>query len=187
MDESIDISKEETAFVTGLLNKYSVVLPHTDRRVRSVCNPVDDAFMQSGELLPLTTMLERHLLDKNAAGLAANQIGGDRRIIVVRFDQGPLIMMNPVIVKRGGSSRAVERCLSVHEGRHGYLVKRAAKITVEFMAIGDVTSDGIEVQDARGTFDGGAATCIQHEIDHLNGIDITRRGRLAHEEPQTVS
>lgn len=93
-------------------------------------------------------------------GLAAPQVGILRRICVVDVGDGPIELVNPVIIKEEGEQVGSEGCLSV-PGQSG-TVKRPMKVTVK-------------AQDRNGnTFEVSGeellARAFCHEIDHLNGI-----------------
>lgn len=96
-----------------------------------------------------------------ALGIAANQVGWDRRVIVARIAGALHVMVNPEIDERSGARRADEACLSVP----GVVVPvtRHDWITVAY-------------HDADHPYDwhccelsGLEAAIVQHEIDHLNG------------------
>ncbi|RIY32948.1 peptide deformylase [Psittacicella hinzii] len=96
-------------------------------------------------------------------GLAANQIDLDKRIIVIDVSEDKskqYIMINPVITHQEGETAIEEGCLSAPNVRD--FVKRAEKVTCEYY----------DPQGNKHTIDadGILAICIQHEIDHLNGI-----------------
>jgi len=101
-------------------------------------------------------------------GLAAIQVGILKQIIVIDLKSGeedinlrePHIFVNPKILKKYGSTVSEEGCLSVIDFRGD--VDRAEKIWVEY-------------QDVKGNLhqmeaDEMMSICLQHEIDHLNGI-----------------
>lgn len=96
----------------------------------------------------------------NGIGLAAPQIGISKRIIVLDVHDYKLALINPVIVEAEGEEVDVEGCLSV-PGVYGE-VRRFARIKVK----GNNTA-GEEVEVAA---DGLLSRCLQHEIDHLNGV-----------------
>ena len=93
-------------------------------------------------------------------GLAANQVGVARRVAVVDAEGTRFAMVNPVIRSAEGRSRAEEGCLSIPE------------------VYGDVTRPDrivLDATDEQGKpftleAEGLVARCIQHEIDHLDGI-----------------
>lgn len=99
-------------------------------------------------------------------GLAAPQVGVAKRVIVVDVatkdePPAPLRMANPEIIWKSEEEVSYEEgCLSVPE--HYADVTRPAKIRVRYL---DHENEIREV-DAEGIL----ATCIQHEMDHLNGV-----------------
>lgn len=101
------------------------------------------------------------MLIKDGVGLAAPQIGKSIRLIVVRYKDNNLIIINPKIIKRSLlKDWDEEGCLSV-PGVFGY-VKRCKKITVKYL-----DESG---RERKLSAEGLLARIIQHEIDHLDGI-----------------
>jgi len=100
----------------------------------------------------------------NGQGLAAPQVGVSRRIIVLdvpQSDAPAYALVNPRIVERSDeTSRAEEGCLSIPGVSD--VVERPAEVVVEAL-----DADGAPV---RIEADGELARCLQHEIDHLDGI-----------------
>jgi peptide deformylase len=98
------------------------------------------------------------------AGIAAPQVGRSIRVCLVHTpEDGLLVLVNPVIVRRSGSQVGPEGCLSM-EGV-SKVVRRAE--TVEVRAFDEI-GDPLE-----GTLHGLTARALQHEIDHLDGILMT--------------
>ena len=98
-------------------------------------------------------------------GLAANQVGELKRIIVYDVKQTeagpkPTVLINPEIVLTDGDIVQEESCLSVID--YSADVARKEKIKVR-----GVDKDGNPVDIEA---DGLLARCLQHEIDHLNGV-----------------
>lgn len=92
-------------------------------------------------------------------GLTANQIGYDKRIIVVKINEKFIPFINPVITKKSKQTYlAEEGCLSLDGIRE---VKRHVSI--------DLTWLDENFKSYRGTFFGMEAEIIQHEVDHCNG------------------
>jgi len=99
----------------------------------------------------------------HCVGLAATQLGEMVRIVVVDVTghrkatttNGRLVLVNPRIVAAEGSEVGREGCLSIPELTAN--VRRATTIEVE-SADGTIRSEGFE------------ARCLQHEIDHLDGL-----------------
>lgn len=189
MDEATTVENTEAQqHFEDQMKRYTEILPHTDPLLHKPCIPVDDEFVER-DLMPLIRMLRMHMENRpGAAGLAANQIGSDRRVIMVRADQGLVVMINPVITTRRGRQKRIEHCLSVGDGAPGYAVPRAKRITIEFVSVGD-DEEGktFRLLDMRMTLKDFAAVVVQHEIDHLNGLSIVQRGKLVHEPPGKVS
>lgn len=107
----------------------------------------------------LDNMLDT-LYDANGVGLAAPQVGVSKRVVVIDVGEGPMELINPVIVEKEGEDTDDEGCLSI-PGTTGQ-VTRAAKVKVEAL-----NRKG-ETQVIEGT--GLLARCLQHEIDHLEGV-----------------
>ncbi len=100
-------------------------------------------------------------------GLAAPQVGIDRRIIIVDIGEGVFEFINPHILASGGSLVDVEGCLSV-PGINGEVERKA---WVELEALNRFS------QKISLKADGLFARVIQHEIDHLEGILFIDRAR----------
>ena len=113
-------------------------------------------------------------------GVAANQVGIDAQVAVVNVRE-PLVLINPKIVKKENEIRFFEGCLSfpgkgVHTKRY-----ETVHIETEQSESGWIFS-GVELGGSgKGTWEEGElkedrqvrlleAVCVQHEIDHLNGL-----------------
>lgn len=100
----------------------------------------------------------------DGVGLAAPQIGVLKRVVVIDTGDGPVEMINPVITVSEGVQGDMEGCLSF-PGQSGY-VERAEHVVCEaYDRIGDLYE-----YDAHGLF----ARAIQHELDHLEGLNYLR-------------
>src|SRR2546423_6157913 len=106
------------------------------------------------------------MYDANGIGLAAIQVGVAKRLAVIDLDpKGPnsrvICLINPKVVERSEEvSTYHEGCLSVPEIWDD--VQRPARLTVEYL-----DENGLQ---QRVSADGLFATCLQHEIDHINGL-----------------
>ena len=100
--------------------------------------------------------------DANGVGLAANQVGVLRRVIVIQLpeEEETRIYINPEIVHREGEREVEEGCLSV-PGYKGFITR---SIWVKFSAL-DHTSTLVKLKA-----DGLLSQALEHEVDHLNGI-----------------
>jgi peptide deformylase len=95
-------------------------------------------------------------------GLAAPQVGVDKQIFVADTGKGPIKIINPVIVKKQGSDKMEEGCLSVPD--LSVNVKRSEKIVLKGL--------NEKLEPVTLELEGLMARVAQHEIDHLNGILI---------------
>ncbi len=94
-------------------------------------------------------------------GLAANQVGVARRVAVVDAEDDPrLVLINPVILEREGTTRAEEGCLSIPDIFGD--IDRAEQIVLETTNL-DGKRERFELKDL-------TARAVQHEIDHLDGV-----------------
>ena len=94
-------------------------------------------------------------------GMAANMIGGCKRIIAFDNEGTYMVMFNPVIVRQSGPYETQEGCLSLTGVRK---TKRFQTIKVQWQ--------NEKFQTRLKTFTGWTAEIIQHEIDHCEGILI---------------
>ena len=139
------------------------ILTLPDPRLKLVSTPVAKVTDETRALA--ADMLET-MYEAPGIGLAAIQIGEPVRLMVVDVarkdeERRPMILVNPEIVWSSPERSIYEEgCLSIPE--YFEEVERPAMVTIRFL-------------DARGaecemTADGVLATCLQHEIDHLDGI-----------------
>jgi len=120
---------------------------------------------------------------KNGIGLAANQIGINKRVCVVNVKE-PLVLINPRIVERSEEQFMFsEGCLSfpkkyVRTGRH-------TSVTVE---TDNHEGKMVFSADSKDINDAFETACIQHEIDHLDGITMFDRAMIAqpHRAPEKI-
>jgi len=109
----------------------------------------------------ISDMLETMHADPNRAGLAAPQVGVSLRVIVIGIpEHEDVVLINPEIVRTGGSRNVTEGCLSVP----GYYaqVDRSETVTAK--------GRNAEGKEVRIKADGLLAQALEHEIDHLNGM-----------------
>ena len=139
------------------------ILTAPDPRLKKKSVPVASVDSEVRQLMD--DMLET-MYEAPGIGLAAPQIGVLKRVVVLDIDRedtktGPLCMANPEIVEASDEDLSYEEgCLSLPD--HYSDVVRPAKVTVRFL-----DRDGKSQELA---CEGLLATCVQHEIDHLDGI-----------------
>lgn len=137
-----------------------ILLP--DPVLRLVAEPI--AMVDDGVRKLASDMLET-MYAAPGVGLAAPQIGVSRRLIVLDVsetdeDKQPYVMINPRIVKRSDAPNVHEEgCLSIPDVR--VEIERPAEVVVAYL-----DRDGKPQELAASAL---LATCIQHEIDHLDG------------------
>jgi peptide deformylase len=138
------------------------ILIHPDPRLKRQCDPVTTL---TADLLRLADDMLETMYDAPGIGLAAPQVGVTKRLIVMDCVKSPdtprpLVLFNPEVIWRSDSlSTYEEGCLSIPDQYAE--VQRPDSATVRWM-----DRDGAAQEE---TFDGLWATCVQHEIDHLNG------------------
>ncbi|WP_121027024.1 peptide deformylase [Litoreibacter meonggei] len=147
------------------------ILIHPDPRLKKVAKPVVDV---SDALRELADDMLETMYDAPGIGLAAPQVGVMDRLIVLDCikkegeSPRPLVMFNPEVIASSEEENTYEEgCLSIPEQYAD--VTRPADVTVRW-----IDRDGALQEE---TFDGLWATCVQHEIDHLEGklfIDYLR-------------
>lgn len=139
------------------------ILIHPDPRLKKQCDPVED--ISDARRTLAKDMLET-MYDAPGIGLAAPQVGVLERLITLDCvkEQGeapaPLVMFNPEILSASDDTNVYEEgCLSIPE--------QYAEVTrPKEVRVGWIDMDG---NPQERDFDGLWATCVQHEIDHLNG------------------
>lgn len=134
-----------------------------DPRLKAVCEPVAEV---TDEIVGVMRDLLETMYLAPGMGLAAPQVGITKRIIVVDSahrdsEPQPLKMANPELVRVSDDTKNFEEgCLSFPE--HYAEVIRPCEITVRYLDETN-TQREIEAEDL-------LATCIQHEMDHLDGV-----------------
>ena len=133
--------------------------------------PCEEVTLEEGKEIGFRLM--RALLEsRDGIGLAANQIGIQKRVCLVHVEQ-PLLLINPIIVAAEGEVEYEEGCLSFP----GESVR-----TKRFSDIKVITSNHSEVLHFSRNKNLLECICVQHEIDHLNGLTMhNRRNNLANE------
>ena len=136
------------------------ILKYPDKRLRTVAKPVEN--VNSKIKKQVKDMFET-MYDAPGIGLAATQVNFHQRLIVIDVSEEcnqPLCLINPEIIEKNGEIEWEEGCLSVPNYYEN--VKRANEIKVS--ALNELgQSFEIEVNEM-------LSVCIQHEMDHLDGI-----------------
>ena len=139
------------------------ILIHPDPRLKKLCAEVDDV---SDDLRVLAADMLETMYEAPGIGLAAPQIGVLSRLVVLDCvkDEAeaprPLVMVNPRVLASSDERNVYEEgCLSIPDQYAE--VERPKVVDVEWMDLNGALQ--------KETFDGLWATCVQHEIDHLDG------------------
>jgi len=150
-------SKEET--------KEKMIITETDK-LKEKCLLVS---INEGEKIG-TQLLHKLRQSENGIGLAANQIGINKRVCVVNVKE-PIVLINPKIVETSEEQFVFpEGCLSFPNDK--IRTKRYVSIVVEADNHESKLSFSADSEDINDAFE---CVAIQHEIDHLDGITMFDR------------
>ncbi len=134
-----------------------------DKRLRLVSEPVDK--IDAGLKRLVEDMFET-MYHAPGIGLAAIQVGEPKRLVIMDISKkddpkNPQVFINPEIMWSSDDRSVYEEgCLSIPDIHED--VERPARVTVRYLDL----AGKVQETQAEGLF----ATCIQHEIDHLNGV-----------------
>lgn len=121
--------------------------------------------------------MKETMVAADGAGLAAPQVGVSKRIFTFRIGEEVHVLINPRITKREGKVVGVEGCLSIPG-------VQAEVARAQYVVITGKDENGKSItyhlEDNEET--GRAGTCVQHELDHLNGDLYIQKA-----EPNTLS
>jgi peptide deformylase len=141
--------------------KPLIILP--DPVLRLVSRPVERV---DAPLRKLADDMLDTMYDAPGIGLAAIQVGEPLRMLVIDLHKegepkAPRVFINPEIVEQSGDASVYEEgCLSIPD--YYAEVERPSKVRVKYL-----DRDGKQQEvEAEGLL----ATCLQHEVDHLNGV-----------------
>ena len=143
-----------------------------DERLRTVCEPVETI---DADVKKLAKRMAKAMYKYEGCGIAAPQVGELKRIVVIDCEWGgepgdkknPLFLINPEIVE-ASEEKAVgaEGCLSVPGV--SFDIERSTSVVVRAY---DLEGRLMQYEAANNLF----CVCLQHEIDHLNGITMLER------------
>jgi peptide deformylase len=152
-------------YIAVMALREIIILP--DKQLRLVSRPIEKV---TAEIRKLADDMLETMYEAPGIGLAAIQVAQPLRLITIdlakRDENGetnprPRVFINPEILSSSEELSVYEEgCLSIPE--YYEEVERPARVRIRFTDL-----DGkLHEEDAEGLF----ATCIQHEIDHLNGV-----------------
>ena len=153
----------------------------TDIKMLKQPIPVSTFTKEEQELA--TAALLTSVVEHKGLGMSANQIGLNKRICVVNVKDEPLVLVNPEIISYTEESLVYfEGCLSLPKTmKKPIKTVRAFGVKVKADNFSDVLEFGTEkrghkdINELFGDLDLLEAVCVQHEIDHLNGLTIRDR------------
>ena len=136
-------------------------------KLKEKCSPVS---IQEGEEIAVRLLHELRNSEESGIGLAANQIGIQKRVCVVNVKE-PLVLINPKIVEKSKEQFVfAEGCLSFPNSKVKTI--RHQDIVVEADNHKGRLSFSANSKDINDAFE---CVCVQHEIDHLDGITMFDR------------
>jgi peptide deformylase len=145
----------------SLMSSYSV-RKYGDPVLKQMARPVDQF---DGTLAHLVDDMVETMYDAVGAGLAAPQVGVQKRVFVYDVGDGPVAVINPTIVETSGEWYYEEGCLSIPDLRLG--IVRPMNVHLRGYNL-----DGEEVSIEADEFLGRV---FQHEVDHLDGVLMVER------------
>ncbi len=146
--------------------KVLPILNHPNPILRKISRPLTVEEIRSPKIQSLISDIEKTMITKDGAGLAAPQIGKNIRLLVLRDEEQVMVMINPQITKKSWAREVDEEgCLSVLDKDGNIIfgnVERHKKVQCIYL-------------DTKGkkqkiSAENILARIIQHETDHLNGI-----------------
>jgi peptide deformylase len=143
----------------NVMDIYNAAIEDELAVLRQTAVPVTEF---NDELMSFIDMMIESMKENKGIGLAAPQVGDKRRIFVCSIDNNePLVFINPEIIGTSLETSVYEEgCLSL-PGIYAD-VERPEKVTVQAW--------NRKGRPFKIEADGLMATCLQHEIDHLNGV-----------------
>ena len=139
------------------------LLNESDPQLKEVSTKWD--FNVDGDPTELIKAMTKIMFENNGIGLAAPQVGIQKRLFIMGNDQKLFVCINPEIIVTEGEERDIEGCLSFPN--LWMRVKRNKIVKVKYQSI-----DGEFVENV---LEGLASRVFQHELDHLDGICFDSR------------
>ena len=139
-------------------------------QLKEKCVPVSALSYGEGEDIA-KRLLDELSNSKSGIGLAANQIGINKRVCVINVKEEPLILINPEIIERSKETFVFpEGCLSF-PNKHVRTIRNTS-IKVKADNHDEELTFSVNSKDYKDAFE---CACVQHEIDHLDGITMFDR------------
>lgn len=139
--------------------------------LNEVAQPIEDFGKSTHELAKEMT---KTMYASNGVGLAANQIGVLQRMVVIdttytsNKDKNPMVLINPEVIEHSDETYfGPEGCLSIPGV--SFDIERYAKVKVRAQ---NLKGEFFEIEADKEEL---LCKCLQHEIDHINGITMFER------------
>lgn len=158
------------------MKKNKDIILYPDERLRTECDKVEKATQQ---VMNIAQKLEESLLDaEDGVGLAAPQVGEDKRILAIADNNHVHIYINPEIIDHEKEKKTYPQLITEEEERQDFFegclsfpglygtVKRWLEIKVKYQII----NENKELEEKEEELKGFMAIVFQHELDHLNGV-----------------
>lgn len=156
LENIMDTVKRVNRTILGLVNGNDPILFQSAKKVSR-------QYIDEGDCDALVEDMWATMFTRGGIGLAAPQVGVSLRIVVVSVQGFTATLINPQIIKASSQmATSKEGCLS-YPGKT-VLVPRHKRITLRYTSV-----DGEESTIKLSAL---ASYCIQHEVDHLNGVTI---------------
>ena len=133
-----------------------VIRTEEDPVLRKISRPVKEV---TPKIITLIDDMLDTMYEANGVGLAGPQVGVLKRIVVIDIGEGPVVMINPVILEKSGEQTGDEGCLS--------LPGKAGTVTRPNYVKAHAFDENMEEYEIEGTELMARAIC--HELDHLDG------------------
>jgi peptide deformylase len=127
--------------------------------------PAEEILEIDGNLAQLAQDMLTTMYEAPGVGLAAPQIGVRKRMFVYDVGDGPHVVINPVITETQGEWTYEEGCLSVPELSWPIVRAKQVHLVGRDLDGSEIIIDADELE----------ARCLQHEVDHLDGVLLLER------------
>jgi peptide deformylase len=144
------------------------LVKESDKVLRNTCEPWD--FVVDGDPMPIIEQMTKVMFTHGGIGLAAPQVGINKRLFIMGNQDLLVACINPEIVETIGTIRDVEGCLSFPNlWLHVY---RGETIKIRYTQVDNTIKES--------ELSGLMARVYQHELDHLNGVCFdTKVGKVS--------
>jgi len=159
------------------MNMNLKLIPDDDERLRVTSKPFNvrkpkfdfEPWNKSVNLDEVVEDMFTLMKDNNGMGLAAPQVGINKRFFIMSYDEQDYVCCNPKLISANiRTESAIEGCLSFPGVK--VRVERSESAKVQYTTPGGTKRTR--------TFRGVLARCFLHELDHLDGIVFTERGEI---------